>query len=165
MLAIKEVKPKLAEALSDDVAMTTGKNRTKKSVDRSLKWLDLCLQIPILEETHLLAVVGGGKDEYLRKHSATESAKRDVAGFVLGGFGTGEDPKDRPELLQMSINELPENKPRIINGIESPLEILQAIGSGIDMIHSAYPYRMAKEGLAIRFWPGENDSFSTWVTF
>ena len=82
MIAIKEMKPKLAEVLSDDVAMTTGKNRTKKSVERSLKWLDVCLQSPISEETHLLAIIGGGKDEYLRKYSASESAKRDVAGIL-----------------------------------------------------------------------------------
>ena len=81
MKAISVMKPTVADVLVDDVAMTTGKNRVKKAVARSTKWLDTCIKLSETnEDTLLLATVGGCKDPFMRRLSASEAATRDVAG-------------------------------------------------------------------------------------
>jgi tRNA-guanine family transglycosylase len=87
--------------------------------------------------------------------SARESSKRDkVGGFIIGGLHSGESPEERLELLEASVSELPLDKPRVLVGSETPLDILQAVGGGVDIIHTSYPYVLAVDGWASIFWNG-----------
>jgi hypothetical protein len=57
-----------------------------------------------------------------------------VAGFAIGGLGTGESPGQREAILQLAARELPRGKPRLVSGLGAPEEILAAVaqvGGGV----------------------------------
>lgn len=100
-------------------------------------------------------------------------------GFLLAGFGLGESFAERESLLAATIvydsalchcsrlftqplflqKELPSDKPRMIAGISSPLEVLQCIEQGIDLINNAYPTIATELGQALNFAPLLSASF------
>ena len=94
----------------------------------------------------------GGTDEELRLRSARETAARPVDGFVLGGLDLGESPVQRAELLRTSLSALPEGKPRIIVQSGGPMEALQTIRMGVDVVVSGYPAMVTQMSLASSFW-------------
>lgn len=102
----------------------------------------------------VLGVVVGGSDVEARRHSARETALRPVAGFVLGGFGTGETLAERSAALASAIAQLPVDKPRLLFAVGAPLEVLEAVSLGVDVFDSVYPASQTEAGYASTFWVG-----------
>lgn len=75
----------------------------------------------------------------------------------MGGFGTGESRAERCRLLAECISRLPADKPRVAGGgFESPLEVLDAVSAGVDVIDACYPYTLSRDRFASTFvfrWP------------
>lgn len=86
-----------------------------------------------------------------RIRSAEQTATRNVAGFSLGGFGLGEDAAQRAVQMEAVVTQLPKDKVRHVSGIGLPEEILQAVGAGIDVFDSIYPFMLTKGGFAMTF--------------
>jgi tRNA-guanine family transglycosylase len=55
------------------------------------------------------------------------------------------------EVLDALLPELPAQLIRILPGLGSPSEILAAVGSGVDVIASAYPDVLGRAGFALVF--------------
>jgi len=52
--------------------------------------------------------------------------------------------EERDEKIKALTRELPRRKPRLLAGVGSPIEVIQAICLGVDLIHSAYPDSMTE---------------------
>uniref|UniRef100_A0A8D2LTG2 Queuine tRNA-ribosyltransferase accessory subunit 2 n=1 Tax=Varanus komodoensis TaxID=61221 RepID=A0A8D2LTG2_VARKO len=157
-MAIQQViQPDWFQCLSDGdtIAEVISKKRAKKSVDRSLSFLDECLQLqeksPELQKSLMIGVIEGGDVLEERLRSARETAKRPVAGFLLDGFGNNMAKKTKLELLSSVIAELPEDKPRLIHSIGRPDEVLECIEKGVDIFESCFPYQVTERGCALSF--------------
>jgi len=146
------LKPNLWSSLPDEVPSWVSDKRNIISVDRTTRWLDDCLSMqPTGSESAALGAVVGGTSLELRERSASEVASRNVAGFLLAGFGLGESIEDRPVLLDAIMRNLPEDKPRHISGLGLPVEVLQGVAAGIDLFDSTYPYLLTMGGYAMTF--------------
>ncbi|KAM4796851.1 queuine tRNA-ribosyltransferase accessory subunit 2 isoform 2-T2 [Rhinophrynus dorsalis] len=146
------------QCLSDGEVMPGGnsKKRAKKSVDRSLAFLDECLQLmsenEVLKQSVLIGAVEGGDllDERLR--SARETAKRPVGGFLLDGFHGGSMSREtKLSLISAVTAELPEDRPRFIHGLGRPDEVLECVERGVDLFDSCFPYEVTERGCALMF--------------
>ncbi|XP_053168786.1 queuine tRNA-ribosyltransferase accessory subunit 2 isoform X3 [Hemicordylus capensis] len=140
----------------DTIAGAVSKKRAKKSVDRSLSFLDECLQLleksPELQQSMMIGVIEGGDVLEERLRSARETAKRPVAGFLLDGFqGDAMAKETKFELLSAVTAELPEDKPRLIHGIGRPDLVLECIERGVDIFDSCFPYQVTERGCALSF--------------
>jgi len=138
------------EALSDHVASaSTRRDRIEKSVARTASWLDeCCAATGDGRAGERWGAVQGAGLEAQRVKCAAEVAKRDVAGFVLSSFGTGESADERACLLSAVIAQLPAAKPRIICGMDSPEEIFALVDMGVDAFEGTYPFMLAELGFA-----------------
>ncbi|XP_019404329.1 PREDICTED: queuine tRNA-ribosyltransferase accessory subunit 2 isoform X3 [Crocodylus porosus] len=152
------LQPNWFQCLSDgDTASgETSRKRAKKSVDRSLSFLDKCLQLleksPELQESVLIGAIEGGDVLEERLRSARETAKRAVGGFLLDGFqGHAMAKETKLSLMEAVTAELPEDKPRLIHGIGKPDEVLECIERGVDIFESAFPYQVTERGCALSF--------------
>nr|XP_027187182.1 queuine tRNA-ribosyltransferase accessory subunit 2-like isoform X2 [Cicer arietinum] len=147
------MRPNIWATLADEVPAWVSDKRNRTSVDRTLRWLDDCLALnPGCKAIGSIfgAIVGGSNlDE--RKRCAEEVAKRNVAGYWIGGFGLGEAIDERSSLLRAIVDVLPDEKPRMICGLELPEEILQGIAAGIDLFDSTYIYSLTLGGFALTF--------------
>lgn len=146
------------QCLCDGEVMAEGssRKRAKKSVDRSLAFLDECLKLmsenEALKQKVVIGAIEGGDFQEERQRSARETAKRPVSGFLLDGFqGSSVSLEAKLTLISAVTAELPEDQPRFIHGIGRPDEVLDCIERGVDVFDSTFPYEVTERGCALCF--------------
>lgn len=144
--------PDAFASLAPEISCLSSRKQTQKAHELTLQWLDTCLQrLPRESGMRVLGVVGGGRHVDLRVRSAQETVKRNVDGFLLSGFGLGESFAERETLLAAIVKELPPHHLRMVAGVGAPLEVLQCVEQGVDLINSAYPTMATELGQALNF--------------
>ena len=144
-------KPEICTPLSDYVQSNESLKRVRKSVDRSLAYLDQHLTALQGSGTATFGVLQGSQFAEERRRSAQETAKREVAGFSIEGLGCGEPSREFGTLLTASLQHLPAEKPRLLHGTVSPLQILRAVELGVDLFDGSYPLVISELGEALVF--------------
>eukprot|EP00746_Dinoflagellata_sp_MGD_P078960 gnl/MRDRNA2_/MRDRNA2_31546_c0_seq1.p1 gnl/MRDRNA2_/MRDRNA2_31546_c0~~gnl/MRDRNA2_/MRDRNA2_31546_c0_seq1.p1 ORF type:complete len:460 (-),score=103.88 gnl/MRDRNA2_/MRDRNA2_31546_c0_seq1:129-1508(-) len=147
----------------EEVGLEDGAHRRlHRAVTRADEWLEEVLKVkaadPNGKKWHVLASIQGGKDLRLRQRACERAASKEgIGGFWLGGFGYGESLPLRAEVLQGTLHALPHEKPRFLPlCVGTPVEILQAVLLGVDVVESPYPAQAAGEGVALTFaWKAE----------
>jgi queuine tRNA-ribosyltransferase len=91
----------------------------------------------------LFGIVQGGRDEDLRKKSATVLSGMGFDGYGIGGSFAKEDMSTAVKW----VNEiLPEEKPRHLLGIGEPEDLFMGVENGVDMFDCVAPTRNARNG-------------------
>ncbi|NWH60563.1 QTRT2 ribosyltransferase, partial [Geococcyx californianus] len=154
----RAIQPDWFQCISDGdtISGEVGIKRVKKSVDRSLSFLDECLQLleksPELQGSVMFGAIEGGDVLEERLRSARETAKRPVGGFLLDGFqGSAMAKETKLKLIASVTAELPEDKPRIIHGVGEPDDVLECIERGVDIFESFFPFQVTERGCALVF--------------
>src|SRR5659263_96665 len=114
------------------------------SIERTIKWAAMAKNV---EQNHgqlFFAILQGGTFAELRKRCAQELIEMDFDGYGIGGLSIGEPKEIMNDVLKTSVPLVPEDKARYLMGVGSPIEILNAIESGIDIFDSAFPTRNAR---------------------
>jgi queuine tRNA-ribosyltransferase len=121
---------------------------TKKSLDMTTRWALRCREAyPQGSGDQLLfAIVQGGFFADLRAESAAQLTPHPFDGFAIGGLSVGEDKALMLEMMRHTAPLLPEDKPRYLMGVGTPLDILRGIEAGIDMFDCVLPTRNARTG-------------------
>lgn len=94
----------------------------------------------------LFAIVQGSTYPELRKIAVEKCLDIGFPGYALGGLSVGEPLDLMYEMTEVCTEFLPEDKPRYLMGLGSPVELLQAIRRGIDMFDCVMPTRNARNG-------------------
>uniref|UniRef100_A0A3P8TQB7 Queuine tRNA-ribosyltransferase accessory subunit 2 n=1 Tax=Amphiprion percula TaxID=161767 RepID=A0A3P8TQB7_AMPPE len=154
----KTVQPDWYQSMADGETWqnSTSRKRVRKSVDRTLAHLDECLLVhqksQELDGVEVFGVVEGGDILEERVRSARETAKRPVAGFCLDGLQTASmDQRLRTQLITAVNKELPEDKPRLLQGVGRPDEVLACVEAGVDLFESFFPFQVTERGCALCF--------------
>ncbi|XP_034428346.1 queuine tRNA-ribosyltransferase accessory subunit 2 isoform X1 [Hippoglossus hippoglossus] len=154
----KVVQPDWYQSMADGETWqnNTSLKRVRKSVDRTLAHLDECLLVhqnsQELEGVEVFGVVEGGDILEERVRSARETAKRPVAGFCLDSLRSSSiDPALRTQLITAVTKELPEDKPRLLQGVGRPDEVLACVEAGVDLFESFFPFQVTERGCALCF--------------
>ncbi len=98
------------------------------------------------ERQALFAIVQGSVYPDLRRECASRLVELDMPGYAIGGLSVGEPKELYRELTEVTTQCLPEEKPRYMMGVGSPMEILYGIKHGIDMFDCVMPTRIARNG-------------------
>jgi queuine tRNA-ribosyltransferase len=96
----------------------------------------------------LLGIVQGACHHDLRKKSAAFLRKLPFDGLAIGGLAVGETHEQRYEFTGLVTAELPENLPRYLMGVGTPIDILEAVHRGVDMFDCIIPSQLAQRGVA-----------------
>ncbi|XP_046880105.1 queuine tRNA-ribosyltransferase accessory subunit 2 isoform X2 [Hypomesus transpacificus] len=154
----KAVQPDWYQSMADGETWPsdTSRKRVRKSVDRTLAHLDQCLLLhhktQELQGVEVFGVVEGGDALEERVRSAKETAKRPVGGFCLDGLHTGSMEQNlRTQLITAVTKELPEDKPRLLQGVGRPDEVLACVEAGVDLFESFFPFQVTERGCALYF--------------
>lgn len=121
----------------------------KNSTDRTLRWAKRGKDAHMNKNQALFGIVQGGEYPELREYCAKELIKMDFDGYAIGGTSVGEPKSVYKEMIDMAIDYLPEDKPRYLMGVGSPVSILEAIERGVDMFDCVLPTRIARHGTAM----------------
>ena len=68
------------------------------------------------------------------------------SGYAIGGLAVGEPREDMYRILDYIVEKCPEDKPRYLMGVGEPVDMLNAVESGIDMMDCVQPTRLARHG-------------------
>ncbi|MBM3252986.1 MAG: tRNA guanosine(34) transglycosylase Tgt [Candidatus Omnitrophica bacterium] len=84
----------------------------------------------------------------LRKEAVNRLLEMNFAGYAIGGLSVGEPEELMFEILGFTLDLLPDDKPRYVMGVGSPIDILNAISLGADMFDCVMPTRNGRNGCA-----------------
>ena len=119
------------------------------SIDRTIRWARRCIVANKNKDKQgLFAIVQGGIYEDLRDYCLDELYKNneDFSGYAIGGLAVGEPTKDMYRILKHITPKLPSDKPRYLMGVGEPLDMLEAIEHGVDMMDCVHPSRIGRHG-------------------
>lgn len=136
-------------AFDECVAYPAERKYVEQSMERTLRWLDRCVEAHTNDNQALFGIVQGGMYKDLREKSARETIKRDCDGFSIGGLSVGEPKELMVEILNFTTPLLPEDKPRYNMGVGTPDYLFESVEAGIDMADCVLPTRIARNGTAI----------------
>ncbi|NOU91055.1 tRNA guanosine(34) transglycosylase Tgt [Paenibacillus sp. LMG 31460] len=119
----------------------------KKSLERTTRWAERCLQSHSRpNDQGLFAIIQGGMHEDLRRLSAEQLTSMDFPGYAIGGLSVGEPKHLMYEVLDYTTPLMPANKPRYLMGVGSPDALIEGSIRGIDMFDCVLPTRIARNG-------------------
>ena len=128
-------------------------NYAKRSMHMTNRWLDRCInhleKVPYkygYEQT-FFPIVQGSTYKDLRKQSAEYIANAGAQGNAIGGLSVGEPAEEMYSMTEIVTAILPEDKPRYLMGVGTPINILENIALGIDMFDCVMPTRNARNGM------------------
>ncbi len=121
-------------------------SRAHLSTERTYRWARRSEKAHPENGQMLFGIVQGGFYPELRKKSAEELIGLDFPGYALGGVSVGEPAELKEKTIRETLPLLPQNKPRYIMGIGTPVDILNSVENGADMFDCVLPTRNARNG-------------------
>jgi len=147
--------------LNSDVAMIfdectpypASEREARESMELSLRWAQrsrdkfdaLKASEPGRGEA-LFGIVQGGVYHELRRASLAGLTAIGFDGYAVGGLAVGEPEVERISVLDQLMPHMPEDKPRYLMGVGTPVDIADSVNRGIDMFDCVMPTRHARNG-------------------
>lgn len=125
----------------------------KRSMHMTHRWLERCIdhlkKVPEKYEypQAFFPIVQGSTYTDLRKQSAEYIANSNAFGNAIGGLSVGEPAEEMYAMTEVVCDILPEEKPRYLMGVGTPINILENIALGVDMFDCVMPTRNARNGM------------------
>ena len=124
-----------------------------KSLDLTLHWLERGWKHftdtqPLYGHSQAyFPIVQGCVYPDLRRRSAEFVASLGADGNAIGGLAVGEPVEQMYDMIEVVNEILPEDKPRYLMGVGTPINILEAIDRGVDMLDCVMPTRNGRNGM------------------
>lgn len=127
----------------------------QKSCDRTTRWLHRCKaemdKLNAKEDTinphqMLFGINQGGTYRDLRIKHMKEIRQLNLQGYAIGGLAVGETAEEMYEIIEAVEPEMPDDRPRYLMGVGTPVNILEAVWRGVDLFDCVMPSRNARHG-------------------
>ena len=146
----------IQETLGSDIAMifdecppyTKDRKRIKESMERTVQWAGRAKACRRREDQALFGIIQGGTFEDLRLQSLEETIALGFDGYALGGVFVGEPKEEAIQVLARTGPLMPADRPRYVMGAGTPMELLEAVSSGMDLFDCVNPTRYGRNGSA-----------------
>ncbi|MBD5163627.1 MAG: tRNA guanosine(34) transglycosylase Tgt [Bacteroidales bacterium] len=125
----------------------------RKSLDLTKRWLErgwkhYCETAPLYGHYQAyFPIVQGCTYPDLRREAAAHVASLGADGNAIGGLAVGEPAEVMYEMIDVVNDVLPLDKPRYLMGVGTPINILEAIDRGVDMMDCVMPTRNGRNGM------------------
>ncbi len=123
-----------------------------KSLSLTQRWLERCFEQYAKTSPKyghyqsLFPIVQGCSYPDLRVKAAENVQQYNADGYAIGGLAVGEPTEVMYEMIEVVNAVLPEDKPRYLMGVGTPINILEAIDRGVDMFDCVMPTRNGRNG-------------------
>ena len=128
------------------------KEYAAKSLALTERWLDRCFnqyhktQPKYGHYQSLFPIVQGCGYPDLRAKAAENVLQYNADGYAIGGLAVGEPTDVMYAMIEVVNAVLPQDKPRYLMGVGTPINILEAISRGVDMFDCVMPTRNGRNG-------------------
>ena len=94
----------------------------------------------------LFGIVQGGIHANLRDESLRGLCEIGFDGYAIGGLAVGESEEERIAVLDELMPKMPDDHPRYLMGVGTPVDIAESVLRGVDMFDCVIPTRHARNG-------------------
>lgn len=128
------------------IGLPATENEMARAMRLSLRWAERSKREfeRLGNQNSLFGIIQGGSNERLREESLKGLTDIGFDGYAIGGLAVGE-PK---EVMYKALNHIaplmPEEHPRYLMGVGTPMDILQGVLNGVDMFDCVMPSRNAR---------------------
>jgi len=137
----------IAMVLDECTTWPVEEKEAAASMRLSMRWAGRCRDAFRDREGYgLFGIVQGSVFPELRAESAAALAEIGFDGYAVGGLAVGEGQERMFEVLEIAAPLLPGDRPRYLMGVGTPLDIIGAVGRGIDMFDCVMPTRSGRTG-------------------
>jgi len=133
----------------DECAPPYDQAYSENAMNRTHAWALRCQAAKKRTDQALFGIVQGGVFPDLRNRSAEFLVGLDFPGYAIGGLSVGETKDEMNTVLEAVDPLLPENKPRYLMGVGTPLDIINGVIRGIDIFDCVLPTRLARHHAAM----------------
>ncbi len=155
-----EIAMQIQDGLGTDIAMSFDQlvelpapvEKIREAVDRTLRWAQRGLdeRARLREQGRgtmaLFGINQGGTDAAERARCFATLGGMPFDGFALGGLWVGEGRSLGLEMVERDCGDFPADKPRYLMGVGHPIDVVEAIARGVDMMDCVLPTRNARRG-------------------
>ena len=143
------------------IELPSERKEVERAMELSLRWAERSRRAFEAQRANggagpgqaLFAIVQGGVDPELRRRSAEALVAMPFEGYAVGGLAVGEGHELMLATLEATLPFLPQEKPRYLMGVGTPLDLIESVRRGIDMFDCVMPTRNGRHGLAYT-WEG-----------
>jgi queuine tRNA-ribosyltransferase len=136
----------IAMVLDECTPYPVEKNVASKSMNLSLRWAHRSREAFKSDGASLFGIIQGGVYEDLRQESLESLETMGFEGYAIGGLSVGEPKEYLRKVVNYVAPLMPADKPRYLMGVGTPLDIVKAVESGVDMFDCVIPTRHARNG-------------------
>jgi len=133
-------------AFDQCVALPASRAAIQEGLRRTTSWAKRCQASRRRNDQALFGIVQGGLEADLRRQSAQELVALDFEGYAIGGLSVGESKADMYAMLDVTVPELPDAKPRYLMGVGLPEDLIEGVARGVDMFDCVVPSRHGRTG-------------------
>ena len=143
----------IAMAFDECIGLPAKYEYTKKSSELTIRWLERCkaemkrlnsLDDTINKNQLLFGINQGATFSDIRIDNMKKIAKLDLDGYAIGGLSVGETHEEMYRVLDDVLPHAPEDKPRYLMGVGTPINILEAVERGVDFFDCVIASRNAR---------------------
>lgn len=152
-----EISIRAQEDLGSDIAMAFDEcipypadyEYARKSTERTTRWAKRCIKAHQRTDRGIFGIIQGGMYKDLRKQSAMEISSLPFDGMAVGGLSVGEPHDLMYDILEETIQWMPNGKARYLMGVGTPDCLVEGVARGVDMFDCVFPTRVARNGMAM----------------
>ena len=132
--------------LDQCVPSTVDEATARQAMELTHRWAARSLAARGDSRQAMFGIVQGALNQSLRQASAEALCSMPFEGFAIGGLAVGEGKSEREDTCEFTAALLPDDKPRYLMGVGTPLDILEAVHRGVDMFDCIIPTQVAQRG-------------------
>ncbi len=142
----------IAMSLDQLIEMPAPDEQVREAVNRTLDWAarGLAERDRLRSEGRgamaLFGINQGGTVAGERRRCFESLGAMAFDGFALGGLWVGESRAAGLDLVEQDCASFPAAKPRYLMGVGHPVDVIEAIARGVDMMDCVLPTRNARRG-------------------
>ena len=159
---------RVQDGLGSDIAMSfdhlvrlpAPAEEVAEAVSRTVRWAQRGLdeRARLREQGRggmaLFGINQGGTDAAERARCFAELGAMPFDGYALGGLWVGEGRSLGLEMVERDCDEFPRDKPRYLMGVGHPIDVVEAVARGVDMMDCVLPtQKRAARHRVHRQWP------------
>jgi queuine tRNA-ribosyltransferase len=125
-------------------------DRARKSTELTLAWAERSRrrfqELGLGPRQAVFGIVQGSTYGSLRGRCARELEAMGFDGYAIGGLSVGEPKSVMMDMVELSLEHMPEASPRYVMGVGFPEDIVACVERGVDMFDCVMPTRNARNG-------------------
>jgi queuine tRNA-ribosyltransferase len=145
----------IAMAFDECIEIPSPRPYVESSCERTYRWLVRCRDALARYNSEpaavnpgqvLFGINQGTTFHDLRIRHMLQIAELDLPGYAIGGLAVGETVNEMYDTIEAVEGYMPQNKPRYLMGVGTPVNILEAVARGVDFFDCVMPARNGRHG-------------------